>query len=53
VSSNDAGEWLRYAGYVLYRRTAEAMTCRAALDTVLAAVAMNLARALARDRTIR
>lgn len=34
---NDEGERLRYAGYALYRRTAEAMTCRAALDTVLAA----------------
>jgi predicted extracellular nuclease len=33
---NDEGERLRYAGYALYRRTAEAMTCRAALDTVLA-----------------
>jgi hypothetical protein len=28
---------LRYTGYALYRRTAEAMTCRAALDTVLTA----------------
>jgi endonuclease/exonuclease/phosphatase family metal-dependent hydrolase len=35
---NDEGERLRYAGYALYRRTAEAMTCRAALDAVLAAV---------------
>ena len=26
---------LRYAGYALYRRTAEAMACRAALDAVL------------------
>jgi endonuclease/exonuclease/phosphatase family metal-dependent hydrolase len=34
---NDEGERLRYAGYALYRRTAEAMTCRAALDAVLAA----------------
>jgi endonuclease/exonuclease/phosphatase family metal-dependent hydrolase len=34
---NDEGERLRYAGYALYRRTAEAMTCRGALDTVLAA----------------
>jgi endonuclease/exonuclease/phosphatase family metal-dependent hydrolase len=34
---NDEGERLRYAGYALYRRTAEAMTCRAVLDTVLAA----------------
>ena len=34
---NDEGERLRYAGYALYRRTAEAMTCRAELDTVLAA----------------
>jgi endonuclease/exonuclease/phosphatase family metal-dependent hydrolase len=35
---NDEGERLRYTGYALYRRTAEAMTCRAALDAVLAAV---------------
>jgi len=35
---NDEGERLRYAGYALYRRTAEAMSCRAGLDTVLAAV---------------
>jgi hypothetical protein len=35
---NDEGERLRYAGYALYRRTAEAMTCRAGLDAVLAAV---------------
>ena len=35
---NDEGERLRYAGYALYRRTAEAMSCRAALDAVLAAV---------------
>ena len=35
---NDEGERLRYAGYALYRRTAEAMTCRAALDEVFAAV---------------
>jgi predicted extracellular nuclease len=34
---NDEGERLRYAGYALYRRTAEAMTCRAALDTALTA----------------
>ena len=33
---NDEGERLRYAGYALYRRTAEAMACRAALDTILA-----------------
>jgi endonuclease/exonuclease/phosphatase family metal-dependent hydrolase len=33
---NDEGERLRYAGYALYRRTAEAMTCRAALDAILA-----------------
>ena len=32
---NDEGERLRYAGYALYRRTAEAMSCRAGLDTVL------------------
>jgi endonuclease/exonuclease/phosphatase family metal-dependent hydrolase len=32
---NDEGERLRYAGYALYRRTAEAMTCRAALDAIL------------------
>jgi hypothetical protein len=37
VAPNDEGERLRYAGYALYRRTAEAMTCRAALDTILAA----------------
>jgi endonuclease/exonuclease/phosphatase family metal-dependent hydrolase len=34
---NDEGERLRYAGYALYRRTAEAMSCRAGLDTILAA----------------
>jgi hypothetical protein len=34
---NDEGERLRYAGYALYRRTAEAMACRAGLDAVLAA----------------
>ena len=34
---NDEGERLRYAGYALYRRTAEGMTCRAALDRVMAA----------------
>jgi endonuclease/exonuclease/phosphatase family metal-dependent hydrolase len=34
---NDEGERLRYAGYALYRRTAEAMTCRATLDSVLTA----------------
>jgi endonuclease/exonuclease/phosphatase family metal-dependent hydrolase len=34
---NDEAERLRYAGYALYRRTAEAMTCRAALDAALAA----------------
>lgn len=33
---NDEGERLRYAGYALYRRAAEAMTCRGALDAVLA-----------------
>jgi predicted extracellular nuclease len=33
---NDEGERLRYAGYALYRRTAEAMACRAGLDAVLA-----------------
>jgi endonuclease/exonuclease/phosphatase family metal-dependent hydrolase len=32
---NDEGERLRYAGYALYRRTAEALTCRAALDAIL------------------
>lgn len=31
------GERLRYAAYALYRRTAEAMTCRAALDQTLTA----------------
>ena len=36
-ASNDEGERLRYAGYALHRRTAEAMTCRAELDTALAA----------------
>ena len=34
---NDEGERLRYAGYALYRRTAEAMSCRAALDQALTA----------------
>jgi endonuclease/exonuclease/phosphatase family metal-dependent hydrolase len=34
---NNEGERLRYAGYALYRRTAEAMTCRAALDRILTA----------------
>jgi hypothetical protein len=34
---NDEGERLRSAGYALYRRTAEAMTCCAALDQVMAA----------------
>jgi predicted extracellular nuclease len=34
---NDEGERLRYAGYALNRRTAEAMTCRATLDRVLTA----------------
>ena len=34
---NDEGERLRYAGYALYRRTAEAMTCRAGLDATLTA----------------
>ncbi|HZA77679.1 MAG TPA: endonuclease/exonuclease/phosphatase family protein [Acidimicrobiales bacterium] len=33
---DNEGERLRYAGYALYRRTAEAMTCRAALDAILA-----------------
>lgn len=33
----DEGERLRYAGYALYRRTAEAMTCRSALDRALTA----------------
>jgi predicted extracellular nuclease len=33
----DEGERLRYAGYAVYRRTAEAMTCRAALDAALTA----------------
>jgi hypothetical protein len=32
---NDEGERLRYAGYALYRRTAEAMSCRATIDAVL------------------
>jgi predicted extracellular nuclease len=32
---NDEGERLRYAGYALFRRTAEAMACRAALDAIL------------------
>jgi hypothetical protein len=36
-ATNDEGERLRYAGYGLYRRTAEAITCRAALDVMLAA----------------
>jgi hypothetical protein len=39
---NDEGERLRYAGYALYRRTAEAMACRAALDTVFAAAGDQL-----------
>jgi endonuclease/exonuclease/phosphatase family metal-dependent hydrolase len=34
---NDEGERLRYAGYALYRRTTEAMSCRAALDQALTA----------------
>jgi endonuclease/exonuclease/phosphatase family metal-dependent hydrolase len=34
-SPNDEGERLRYAGYALFRRTAEAMACRAALDAIL------------------
>lgn len=34
---NDEGERLRYAGYALGRRAAEAMTCRAALDQTLSA----------------
>jgi hypothetical protein len=34
---NDEGERLRYAGYALNRRAAEAMTCRAALDEILTA----------------
>ena len=34
---NDEGERLRYGGYALYRRTAEAMTCRAGLDAILTA----------------
>jgi endonuclease/exonuclease/phosphatase family metal-dependent hydrolase len=33
---NDEGERLRYSGYALFRRTAEAMTSRAALDAILA-----------------
>jgi endonuclease/exonuclease/phosphatase family metal-dependent hydrolase len=36
-AANDEGERLRYAGYALYRRTAEAMACRAALARVLTA----------------
>ena len=32
---NDEGERLRYAGYALARRAAEAMTCRDVLDEVL------------------
>jgi endonuclease/exonuclease/phosphatase family metal-dependent hydrolase len=36
-AANDEGERLRYSGYALYRRTAEAMACRAALDRVLTA----------------
>jgi endonuclease/exonuclease/phosphatase family metal-dependent hydrolase len=37
VVPNDEGERLRYAGYALARRGAEAMTCRAALDETLTA----------------
>jgi hypothetical protein len=33
---NDEGERLRYAGYAVYLRTAEAMTIRAHLDRLLA-----------------
>ena len=33
----DEGERFRYAGYAIARRSAEAMTCRAALDEVLTA----------------
>lgn len=36
-AANDEGERLRYDGYALGRRAAEAMTCRAALDEVLTA----------------
>jgi endonuclease/exonuclease/phosphatase family metal-dependent hydrolase len=36
-SPRDEGERLRYAGYALFRRAAEAMTCRALLDTLLTA----------------
>jgi endonuclease/exonuclease/phosphatase family metal-dependent hydrolase len=32
---NNEGERLRYAGFALYRRTSEAMACRAALDAAL------------------
>ncbi len=34
---NDEGEWLRYAGYALARRGAEAMTYQVTLDEVLTA----------------
>lgn len=34
-SPRDEGERLRYAGYAVLRRTAEAMTCRSLLDRVL------------------
>ena len=37
LTKSGEGERLRYTGYALYRRTAEAMACRAAIDTVLAA----------------
>jgi predicted extracellular nuclease len=36
-AANDEGERLRYSGYALNRRAAEAMTCRAAVDRVLTA----------------
>jgi len=40
-SPRDEGERLRYAGYALNRRGAEAMTCRALLDEVLSAPVDN------------
>jgi endonuclease/exonuclease/phosphatase family metal-dependent hydrolase len=38
---NDEGERARYASFALYRRTAEATACRAALNTVLTAPGDN------------
>jgi endonuclease/exonuclease/phosphatase family metal-dependent hydrolase len=48
---NDEGERLRYAGYAIFRRTAEAMTVRDRLDELLASAA-DPTTGLGRERAV-